>query len=69
MRPIDSMIAGENRQSPWESLVSSYLTVFSRDFLFRYFDDEGIVKKGKKMTYKELSEQLAASAPAENAGA
>ncbi len=66
---IDSMIAGENRQSPWESLVSSYLTVFSRDFLFRYFDEEGIVKKGKKMTYKELSEQLAASAPAENAGA
>jgi hypothetical protein len=35
--------------------------VFSREFLFRYFDDEGIVKKGKKMTYKELAAELAAS--------
>ena len=32
-----------------------------REFLFRYFDDEGIVKKGKKMTYKELAAELAAT--------
>ena len=55
------MVEGASNQSPWESLISSYLTVFSRDFLFNYFDDEGIVKKGKKMTYKELAGLLAQS--------
>lgn len=54
-RAIDAMVEGRTNQSPWESLISSYLTVFSREFLFGYFDDEGIVKKGKKMTYKELA--------------
>jgi trigger factor len=58
---IDSMTEGKLERSPWESLISSYLTVFSRDFLFRYFDDEGIVKKGKKLSYKELAATLAAS--------
>jgi trigger factor len=56
---VDAMVAGNTNRSPWESLVSSYLTVFSREFLFRYFDDEGIVKKGKKMTYRELADHLA----------
>ncbi len=60
-RAIDAMVEGASNQSPWESLISSYLTVFSRDFLFNYFDDEGIVKKGKKMTYKELAGTLAQS--------
>jgi hypothetical protein len=60
-RAIDAMVEGASNQSPWESLISSYLTVFSRDFLFNYFDDEGIVKKGKKMTYKELAGLLAQS--------
>lgn len=60
---IDAMISGETNRSPWESLISSYLTVFSRDFLFNYFDDEGIVKKGKKLTYRELAAQLAQDAP------
>ena len=68
-RAIDAMVEGRTNQSPWESLISSYLTVFSREFLFGYFDDEGIVKKGKKMTYKELAGLLAQSAsdPAGNA--
>ena len=57
-RVIDQMVEGKTERSPWESLVSSYLTVFSRDFLFRYFDDEGIVKKGKKLSYKELAATL-----------
>lgn len=60
-RVIDAMVEGKTERSPWESLISSYLTVFSRDFLFRYFDDEGIVKKGKKLSYKELAATLAAS--------
>lgn len=66
---IDAMVQGQSNRSPWESLVSSYLTVFSREFLFRYFDDEGIVKKGKKMTYKELAAELAASGNGEPADA
>lgn len=66
---IDAMIEGQTNRSPWESLISSYLTVFSREFLFDYFDDEGIVKKGKKLTYKELASQLAANEPTEHANA
>lgn len=58
---IDAMIEGKTNQSPWESLISSYLTVFSREFIFAYFDDEGIVKKGKKLSYKELAGLLAQS--------
>jgi len=56
---IDSMIAGETNRSPWEKLVSTYLADFNRRFLFDYFENEGIVKKGKKLTYKELVAYLA----------
>jgi len=65
-RSIDSMVEGKTNQSPWESMVSSYLTIFSREFLFKYFDDEGIVKKGKKLTYKELVDLMGKSGNASN---
>ncbi len=56
---IDQMSSAEDN-SPWASIISSYLTVFNREFIFNYFEDEGIVKKGKKMGYAELGKQLSA---------
>lgn len=56
---IDALINNEEENSPWMSVVSTYLKIFSRKFLFEYFDDEGIVKKGKKLTYRELARYLA----------
>lgn len=61
-KAIDAMSAGESNRNPWESLVGSYLTAFNRNYLLEYFDEEGIVKKGKKLSYKEL----AATLPAKN---
>lgn len=68
-KAIDAMVEGKTNQSPWESLVSSYLTVFSREFIFKYFDDEGIVKKGKKLSYKELVEIMGKTTAAETVDA
>lgn len=57
---IDALKNNEmDENSPWTSLLTNYLNIFSRKFLFNYFDDEGIVKKGKKLTYRELLEYLA----------
>lgn len=59
-RAIDSLSSGEGTpNNPWESIASTYLMTFNRQFIFDYFAEEGLVKKGKKLTYKELVPLLA----------
>lgn len=62
-RVIDDLAVGKTIHSPWKPVIYSSMTFFSRELLFNYFDDEGIVKKGKKLTYRELNAQLAQSTP------
>ncbi|HRP68584.1 MAG TPA: trigger factor [Turneriella sp.] len=57
-RALTALEEGRSEKNPWESIISSYLIVFNRQWIFDFFEEEGLVKKGKKLTYKELAALL-----------
>lgn len=59
-RALTALEEGRSENNPWESVISSYLMVFNRQWIFDFFEEEGVVKKGKKLTYKELAALLQA---------
>ena len=65
MKAYEEMQDEKKGQTMWDYLIPRYVESFHYDLLFNFFDDEGIAKKGRKMTFQELKKMVTGKKSAE----
>lgn len=58
MKMLDEMLDGKELDKMWTDILNSYVMLFNQQYLAEYFRSEGLVKKGKKLSFADLITEL-----------